>query len=240
MKEIKDFETWYKKINKTNDEDEYLEFVWELMETPFTDYHCSLITSKNTNDEFKDTLWSRFDEHEDAETFLLNKLENNEDREFVGEILFNLGKTVDLKHGKQKEKVYGYVKEYTNNSNDNIRENAIIVLGWLGSVKDIELLGELLLTDKNKKCRKWAASAFMQIWFRRKNKIFVDKVLPYLYKSMKQEQDVLVIGSVINTLQEITNKKFGLTRKALDLNETEKINISKNKVINYFKKLYKE
>jgi hypothetical protein len=36
MKEIKDFETWYKKINKTSDEDKYLEFVWELIETPFT------------------------------------------------------------------------------------------------------------------------------------------------------------------------------------------------------------
>jgi hypothetical protein len=36
------------------------------------------------------------------------------------------------------------------------------------------------------------------------------------------------------------NKKFGLTRKALDLIEEEKINILKNKVINYFEKLYKE
>jgi hypothetical protein len=45
--------------------------------------------------------------------------------------------------------------------------------------------------------------------------------------------------ALINTLQEITEKKkFGLTRKALELNEAEKINLSKNKTINYFEKLY--
>jgi hypothetical protein len=61
-----------------------------------------------------------------------------------------------------------------------------------------------------------------------------------LYKSIKQEQDIFVTGSIINTLQEITNKKFGITQKALDLIETEKINISRNKAIKYFEKLYKE
>jgi hypothetical protein len=240
MKEIKDFETWYKKINKTNDEDEYLEFVWELMETPFTEYHYSLITSKSTNDEFKDALWSRFYEHEDAETFLLNKLENNEDTEFIGKILFSLGEIVDLWHGKQKEKVYEYAKKYAASLNDTVRENAIIVLGWLGGAGDIKLLGELLLNDKHNKCRAWAASAFMQIWFRRKSKTFVDKVLPYLYKSIKAEQDVFVIGSIIGALQKITNKKFGLTQKAQDLNEAGQINPAKDKAIKYFKKLYKE
>ncbi|MDR1317415.1 MAG: hypothetical protein LBK13_11140, partial [Spirochaetales bacterium] len=110
MKEIKDFETWYKKINKTNDKYEYLEFVGELMGTPFTEYHYSLILNKNTENAFKDILWSRFDEHEDAGTFLLNKLENNEDTECIVKILFTLGKIADSKNGKQKEKVYEYAK----------------------------------------------------------------------------------------------------------------------------------
>jgi hypothetical protein len=210
------------------------------METPFTEYHYSLISSKNTNDEFKDALWSRFYEHEDAETLLLNKLENNEETESIGKILFSLGEIIDLRHGKQKEKVYEYAKKYTNSSDNKTRENAIIVLGWLGGAGDIKLLGELLLTDKYNKCRAWSASAFMQIWFRRKSKTFVDKVLPYLYRSIKDEQDIFVIGSIIGTLQKITNKKFGLTQKAQDLNEAEKINASKDKVIKYFRKLYKE
>jgi hypothetical protein len=54
--EIKDFEKWYKKIN-ASDEDDYLEFVRELMKTPFTEYHYSLMTNKNTNSKFKNNLW---------------------------------------------------------------------------------------------------------------------------------------------------------------------------------------
>ena len=107
-------------------------------------------------------------------------------------------------------------------------------MGWIGGVNDIDLLGKLLLNDKNNKCRAWSASAFMQIWFRKQSKVFVDKVIPYFYESVKQEQEVLVIGNVINTLQEIIQKKFGLTQKALNLLEIEKINVSKNKVIKYF------
>jgi len=68
----------------------------------------------------------------------------------------------------------------------------------------------------------------------------VKKVLPYLYKSIKQEQEIFVVGSVINTLQKITNKKLGLTQKALDFLETDKINSAKDKAIKYFVKLYGE
>ena len=46
MKGIKDFDIWYKKVNKSDDEIEYLEFVWELMKTPFTEYHYSLMVIK--------------------------------------------------------------------------------------------------------------------------------------------------------------------------------------------------
>jgi hypothetical protein len=167
----------------------------------------------------------------------LNKLENNENTEFIGKILFNLGKIIDLEHGKQKEKLYEYAKKFTNN---DIRENAIIVLGWVGSSKDIDILGKSLLEDKHNKCRAWSVSAFMQIWFRKENKTFLEKVLPYLYKSLKSEQDNFVIGSVINTLQEITNKKFGLTKKSLDLMEADKIYKAKEKAIKYFVQLYGE
>jgi flagellar biosynthesis/type III secretory pathway ATPase len=240
MKEIKDFEVWYKKINGTGNKIEYLEFVYELIKTRFTEYHYSIAINNNTNNYFKDTLWSKFGEHEDAEIFLLNKLEKSIDTEFIGKILFCLGKIIDLKNGKQKEKVYEYTKKYANDTNDDIRENAIIVLGWLGSAKDVDLLGKSLEGDKNNKCRAWSASAFMQIWFRKKSKIFADKVLPYLYKSLKLEQDNFVIGSVIEALQEITGKKFGLTQKAVDTLEIDKINSVKEKAIKYFAKLYGE
>jgi hypothetical protein len=199
MMEIKDFEQWFKKINKKYDEDNALEFIWELMETPFTEYHYSLIINENTNNEFKNELWNRFNEHEDVETFLIKKLENNEDTEYHGNIIFNLGEIVDRKNGKQKEKVLECVYKLINSPNNNTRENAIIVLGWIGSKQDIELLGEKLLNDTYNKCRAWSASAFMQIWFRKKNKTFVERALLYLYKAIRKENDYFVIGSIIRS-----------------------------------------
>jgi hypothetical protein len=236
MKEITDFDKWYKTLNNSEDEDDYLEFVWELMKTPYTEYHYSLITGKNTNKQFSDTLWSRFDEHEDAEVFLLKILENNIDKEFHGDILFYLGRIIDLKHGKQKAKVIEYVKKNVNNPNENIRENAIIVLGWLGGNKEIELLGNILSDDTNNKCRAWAASSFMQISLRKK--LDTEKILPYLYKSIQKEEDFFVIENIINTLQEITKKKFGLNKKDMNINNVEAVEKSRTKVLKYFKKLY--
>jgi hypothetical protein len=87
MKEIKDFEQWFKRINKKYEEDNALKFIWELIETPFTEYHYSLIINENTTNEFKNELWNKFNEHEDAETFLIKKLENNKDTEYHGNII---------------------------------------------------------------------------------------------------------------------------------------------------------
>jgi hypothetical protein len=80
----------------------------------------------------------------------------------------------------------------------------------LGRNKEIELLGNILLNDKNNKCRAWATSSFMQISFRKK--LDIEKVLPHLYNSIQTEEDCFVIENVINTLQVITKKKFGLNK----------------------------
>jgi hypothetical protein len=93
--------------------------------------------------------------------FLLKKLETNEDKEFQGKILFNLGVIIDRENGKQKEKVLEYVHKLINSSDDIIRENAVIVLSWLGGINDIVLWGGILLNDPYNKCRAWPVSAFM-------------------------------------------------------------------------------
>jgi hypothetical protein len=77
----------------------------------------------------------------------------------------------------------------------------------------------------------------MQMSFRKK--INMEKILPYLYESIKQEQDYFVIGIIMVTIQKLTGKKFALSQKAVDNIDIEKINISKIKIIRYFEKLYK-
>ncbi|WP_299326258.1 hypothetical protein [uncultured Maribacter sp.] len=55
-------------------------FVWEIMKSPYVEYHYNLITNKTLNNGFRRDLASRFKERQDkAEDFLIDKLEQNED-----------------------------------------------------------------------------------------------------------------------------------------------------------------
>jgi len=235
MKEIKEFEKWYKIAQKN--EDEQLEFVWEIMKSPYTEYHYSLITDKNTSEEFRSDLWSRFDEHrEKGAELLLSKLDKNEDVDFQPDIIFCLGKLAD-RTKIEKERTLAYARKFANADNDFLREKAIIVLGWIGGVQDISLLGEHLLNDTNAKCRTWSATSFMQMYFRRKSKSLVDKALPYLKQAISQETDYYALGSMIDVVKELTGKKFDLPQYAIENVDKEKIDNAKLKVERFFKKI---
>ena len=251
MKTLKEFEDWYKRIVKTDKinkvkrffkadcEDEYNEFVWEIMESPYTEYHYSLITNKNTSEEFRRDLWNRFDEHrEKGAKLLLSKLDNNEDTDFHPDIIFYLGILADKKI--EKERTLEYARKFTNSDNDYLRDRAIIVLGWIGDIQDISLLGEHLLNDKNAKCRAWSATSFMQMNFRLKSQLLVDKALPYLRQAISQETDYFASGCMIDVVKELTGKKFDLPQYAIDNIDKERINNAKLKVERFFKKLYNE
>jgi hypothetical protein len=237
MKDLKEFENWYKIAQKN--EDEQLKFVWEIMKSPYTEYHYSLITDKNTSEKFRSNLWSRFDEHrEKGAELLLSKLDKNEDTDFHPSIIYGLGKLAD-KQKIEKERTLSYARKFANADNDYLRDRAIIVLGWIGGIQDIPLLGDRLLNDTNAKCRTWSATSFMQMNFRRKSKSLVDKALPLLKQAISQETDYYALGSMIDVVKELTGKKFDLPQYAIDNIETEKIDAAKLKVERFFKKLYK-
>jgi hypothetical protein len=237
MKTITEFENWYKKARE--DDDEQLPFVWELMRSPYTEYHYSLIISENTSDEFRGNLWHRFDMHgEEAAQLLLSKLDHDEDIDFHADILFCLGTIADKKKGEIKEKVLAHARKSTDSANDYVRNRAIIVLGWIGTVADIPLLAGHLLNDTDDKCRTWSATSFMQMWFRRKSQTLVDKVLPYLWQAIQQEKDYFALGCMMDVVQTLTGKRFALAQKSIDNIDKEKIDAAKVKVERYFKKLY--
>jgi hypothetical protein len=237
MKDLKEFENWYKIAQ--NDEDEQMEFVWELMKSPYIEYHYSLIVNKNTSEEFRSDLWSRFDEHgEKGAEFLLSKLDNSKDTDFHPDIIFYLGKLADNKI--EKDRTLEYARKFADYDSDILREKSIIVLGWIGGIEDIPLLGEHLLNDTNAKCRTWSATSFMQMYFRKKSKSLVDKVLPILKRAISQETDYFALGCMIDVVKELTGKKFDLPRNAIDNIDTERIEAAKLKVERFFKKLYKE
>ncbi len=232
MTDLKQFEEWYKAARK--DEDNQLEFVWEIMNSPYTEYYYSLIVSKDTSDGFRSKLWSRFDEQrEKGAELLLSKLDNNEDTAYHPDIMFCLGGIAD-EHKIEKERILAYARKFADAADESLREKAIII----GGIQDVPLLGRHLLGDTNAKCRTWSASSFMQMYFRRKSQSLVDKALPLLKQAISQETDYFALGCMIDVVKELTGKNFGLPRYAIDNADAEKIDAAKAKVERFFKKLY--
>lgn len=239
MKELKDFEKWLEKAREN--EDEQLPFVWEIMKSPYVEYHYSLIKDKNLSSRFRSDLSSRFDEHGEAgEILLISKLERDEDVDFHAEIIYILGKMNDRRNTGRKDKIIDYARKLALSLDTYTRNRAIIVIGWIGTMKDIPLLADRLLNDPDDKCRTWSATSFMQMWFRNKNKKLAERVLPFLRQAIENEKDYFALGCIINVVKELTGKSFALPQYAIDNVDKEKIDNAKLKAERYFKKLYND
>jgi hypothetical protein len=238
MKSLEEFEFWLPKAQQN--EDEQLPFVWEVMKTPYVAFHYQAIVDEKTPREFRDDLWHRFDEHgEEGALFLLSKLDKGEDADSHADIIFCLGKMADERK-IQKERTLNYARKFANAENAFLRNHAIIVLGWIGGSGDLPLLADHLLNDPDAQCRTWSATSFMQMWFRRKSRALVDKVLPLLWKALQRETDWFATGCMIDVVQTLTRKRFGLSQKSIDNVEIDRIELAKGKVERYFKKLFNE
>lgn len=237
MKELKEFEVWFEQVK--NDKIEQISFVFEIMKSPYVEYHYSLIKDKRLSEGFRRNLIDRFDEHQEkGQLFLLSKLDNNEDVFLHPEIIYMLGKLNDGKNRPDKNKVVAYARQLLLSPDDYTRDRAIIVLGWIGSNSELPLLVNCLLHDTNSKCRAWASSSFMQMNFRLKRMgqhIDEQIIFPALQKAITSETDYFALGTYIISLQEIITKKW-LSGIAAERINVQKIEIAKKSAINFLKK----
>ena len=177
---------------------------------------------KLTLEEFKNLL---------SEIKSNDKLNKNEDLDFQ-EIIILL-----LRHLSQynKNETRKHARELSKSKNDYIRENAIIVLNWLGGAKEYSILKDLLLNDRNIKCRSWSASAFMQMWFTRKNKKLRNFALTLFKEALEKEHNYFVLATIIESIREIENKKFSKKKSLDNLDEIE-IDKAKTRLLKYLTK----
>lgn len=217
-----------------NLKNEQLEFVWEIMKSPYIEFHYELLKDKNLTNSFRRDLSSRFDEHgENAEDFLISKLNNNEDIDFHGEIIFLLGKI----NKKYKSEILEYARILAESSNNYTRNRALIVLGWIGAIKDTIILENHLLNDTNSKCRAWSASSYMQMWFNNESKSLKQKAFEVYQKALRSEPDYFVISIILTAIREIGKTKLGISQTALNELDTEKIDDAKIKAIRFIEKV---
>ena len=232
---LEEYKEWINniKVGKRKDKNE---FVWAIMKSPYIEFHYQLLNDKELDEEFKQHLRNRFEEHKaKAETFLISKLENNEDLDFQCEIIFMLGCVAQ----KQKDKALIYAKRLAESINDYTRDRALIVLGWIGTIEDSDILERHLLNDTNSKCRAWSASSFMQMWFRRKSDKLKILTFKNFQKALEKETDYFVLATIIDAIRELGKTKLDISQKALDNLEIGKIDIAKIKAIKYLKEVTK-
>ncbi len=231
FKSIEQFKRWLQDI-KTNKRDDKMEFVWSIMKSPYIEFHYNLMKDERDSD-FGMSLRGRFDEHrENGAIFLLDKLDKNEDIDFHGEIIFQLG-CLEKYH---KDKTLKYARKFAKSKDYYLRDRAIIVLGLVGSVKEYPILKDRLLNDKNINCRAWSASAFMQLWFKNKSEELRLFALSSYREALVKEDDSFVLSTIIESTREIENNKFGISKKSLENLNTEDIQNTKERIKRYIDK----
>jgi len=211
FKTLKEYQEWISdiKAGKRNDK---MDFVYSIVKSPYVEYHYNLLKDEMLDDDFIMSLGGRFDEHKEAAAiFLLDKLKNNNDVEFQGQIILQLGYLSEY----NKKETLKYAIELAESKKDTTREKAIIVLGWTGGLRELSILREHLLNDSYAKCRAWSSSSFMQIWFRRKSKKLREFAMKSYQEALAKESDYFTIATIITSIMEIENKKFKISLKDL-------------------------
>jgi hypothetical protein len=183
---------------------------------------------------------------------LLNKLESYKDKK-KSEIIWILA--IDLSYNNQSKdliKIYKPILltsiiKYTDSQCDILREKSIIILGWLGGVKELLVLEEHLLKDNHFIARAWSASSVMQLWLKRKSNKILHFSQTIFLQALQTEKEYFVIMSIIEAISEIYSKRFGATlsvsqnirekyNEDIHQNDKEKINLMKDKVVRFLNK----
>lgn len=116
------------------------------------------------------------------------------------------------------------------------RRKLIIALGWIGSISEIEILGQHLLTDQDPLCRAWSASSLMQLSFYQVEKeVLIEKTKDLFGEAIAEEKDLQACALMIEAVQVLFGKKW-IPTSAVEKLEIEKIEKARKSAIRFLKK----
>ena len=200
---------------------ETLSFCYEIGRSRQVAYHYKLIVEDWQRSAAKKLyIESWFDRHgKDGVDFLFDVLIREPENISAAYLLAStLNK---LKHQKFYTesccKLMQYLEKQLPIFDTTGRRMGIIALGWVADAKSLPTLHHYLLSDSDALCRTWAASSLMQMSFHRGRKETICKQSAcVLLEAIKKESDLFALGVMINTVQTLWNKKFGLSGIAVE------------------------
>lgn len=212
MESIQELKLKFEKI-KTEGSlmDNIFEIKKELLSSDSEDYlelHYNMSNDKSIKEGLRNMIKSFFyseienkrDKQKTAK-FLHKKYINEADVLIKADILKMLG---HLRVPETRELALNEIKS----SNYDLRYSCIIVLGWIGTKKDLLILNEQMLNDPEGQLRGYAATAMRQIWYNHPET--KDEIAGYICKAAQQEENTDALTGMIITIQTLYRKKFGI------------------------------
>ena len=203
---IEELREHYRRVwNESSGHGERMAFIEALVEhhdREHLEFHFSLLEDR-THFYFYCSIRSALTDHGLAAEALLVEKFRTETRPLLrGDALQLLG---HLQSSYAREFALAVVES----DHEDLRYRGVIVLGWLGTPRDMTtVLRDRLFQDSSAFVRGNAATAFRQVWYRHQD---VDEdAVPLLGEALAKEEDEEAVYCIVAVLQTIMSRRFGV------------------------------
>ena len=218
-----------------------IHFIADLGRSPELAFHFDLIC-KDWEEGTDLNFEASFDQHgQEGIAYLLEILDQEEAESQRVLIVYLLAKILSkVRHrdfyASSCKQVLPVLISLLPSSEASNRRKLIIALGWIGSISEIEILGQHLLTDQDTLCRAWSASSLMQLSFYQVEKeVLMEKMKDLFSEAITEEKDLQACALMIEAAQVLFGKKW-IPTSAVEKLEIEKIEKARKSAIRFLKK----
>lgn len=232
----------YNKLVEQNFPDrDRIRFIVDLGDSREIAYHYELIC-KDWEDGSKLNLSSSFDKHgREGLLFLLEELYKTQDEKQKIYTAYLLAVSLSkMKHREFYEdfcdRLSPELASLLTTKESNIRQKVIIAFGFVGSVKEVDILTKQLLKDEDAFCRAYSASSLMQMSFHRVKTEIICKISARAFmQAIEAEKDIEASAIMIEAAQTLFGKRF-ITASALENVDTEKVEKARKSAVKFLSK----
>ena len=218
-----------------------IHFIADLGRSPELAFHFDLIC-KDWEEGTDLNFEASFDQHgQEGIDYLLEILDQEEAESQRVLIVYLLAKILSKArhrdyYASSCKQVLPVLISLLPSSEASNRRKLIIALGWIGSISEIEILGQHLLTDQDALCRAWSASSLMQLSFHQVEKeVLMEKMKDLFGEAIAEEKDLQACALMIEAVQVLFGKKW-IPTSAVEKLEIEKIEKARKSAIRFLKK----
>lgn len=218
-----------------------IHFIADLGRSPEIAFHFELIC-KDWEEGTGLNFEANFDQHgQEGIDYLLETLNQEEDESQRILIVYFLAKILSKTrhrdfYASSCKQLLPVLLSLLPSPEASNRRKLIIALGWIGSISEIEILGQHLLTDQDPLCRAWSASSLMQLSFYQIEKeVLIEKAKDLFGEAIAEEKDLQACALMIEAVQVLFGKKW-IPTSVVEKLEIEKIEKARKSAIRFLKK----